>query len=95
MNYQNQPLNFSEVRAIAARAVRDEPTPNDLIQAARETFQVMCQEAAIYELTTAEVVKALLRPVFETKRSCGCPTCKARRDELEAATFRGMSIPVT
>jgi len=94
MNHQIQPLNFSEVRAIAARAVRDEPTPNDLIQAARESLQVICQEAAVYELTTAEVVKALLRPVFEWKRSCGCPTCRARHDELEAETFRGMSIPV-
>ena len=94
MNYQIQLFKFSEVRAIAARAVREEPTPNDLIQAARESLQVMCQEAAVYGLTTADVVGALLRPVFETRRSCDCPTCKAHRDELEEETLRGISIPV-
>ena len=94
MNYQIQPFKFSEVRAIAARAVREEPTPNDLIQAARESLQVMCQEAAEYGLTTADVVKALLRPVFEKRRSCDCPTCKANRGELEGETVRGISIPV-
>ncbi len=53
MNSQNQKLSFSEVRAIAARAVREEPTPNDLIQAARESLLAMCQEAESYGLTTA------------------------------------------
>ena len=94
MNYQIQLFKFSEVRAVAARAVREEPTPNDLIQAARESLQVMCQEAAVYGLTTADVVGALLRPVFEKRRSCDCPTCKAHREELEEETLRGISIPV-
>ena len=94
MNNQNQPWKFSEVRAIAARAIRDEATPHDLIQAARESLLAMCQEAESYGLTTADVVGALLRPVFKQRRSCDCPTCKARRDELEEETLRGISIPV-
>ncbi len=94
MNYQIQPLKFSEVRAIAARALREEPTPNDLIQAASESLMVMCQEAELYGLTTADVVRALLRSVFEKRRSCDCATCKTRRDESEAKTLRGISIPV-
>ena len=95
MNSQNQKLSFSEVRAIASRAVREEPTPKDLIQAARESLLVICQEAALYGLTTADVVKALLRSVFEKRRSCDCATCKTRRDESEAKTLRGISISVT
>ena len=95
MNYRIQPLKFSEVRAIAARAVREEPTPNDLMQAGRESLQVMCQQAAVYGLTTADVVAALLRPVFKQRRNCDCPTCKAHHDELEEKTLRGMNIPVT
>ena len=94
MTYQNQPLKFSEVRSIAARAVREEPTPNDLIQVARESLQVICEEAAVYGLTTADVVGALLRPVFKKRRNCDCPTCKANRDELEKKTLRGTTIPV-
>ncbi len=80
MNFQTQPLKFSQVRAVAARSVRGVPTPNDLMQAARESLQFMCQEAAEYGLTKADIVRALLRPVFEARRSCDCPICKARRD---------------
>ena len=93
MTYQIQHLKFSEVRAIATRVVREEPTPNDLIQAARESLQIMCQEAAEYGLPTADVVGALLRPVFEERRSCDCPTCKFHRDELEEETLRSISNP--
>ena len=82
MNFQTQPLIFSQVRAVAARSVRGVPTPNDLMQAARESLQVICQEAAVYGLTTADIVRALLRPVFEERRSCECQICKARHDEL-------------
>ena len=94
MTYQIQHLKFSEVRAIATRVVREEPTPNDLIQAARKSLRFMCQEAEAYGLTTADVVGALLRPVFEKRRSCDCPACKARRDELEEENRRGINIPV-
>ena len=82
MNFQTQPLKFSEVRAVAARSIQGVPTPNDLMQVARKSFQGMCQEAAEYGLTTADMVRALLRPVFEETRGCDCPICKARRDEL-------------
>ena len=94
MTDQIQHLKFSEVRAIATRAVREEPTPNGLIQAARESLQIMCHEAALYGLTTADVAGALLRQVFEERRVCDCPTCKIHRDELDEETLRGISIPV-
>ena len=75
-------MKFSEVRTVAARSIQGVPTSNDLMQAARKSLQTMCQEAAEYGLTTADMVRALLRPVFEAWRSCDCPICKARRDEL-------------
>ena len=87
-------MEFSEVRKIFARVVREQPTPDDQIQAARETLQLMCQEAAEYGLNTADVVRALLRPALETRRTCECQTCKGHREELEEATLRGNSIPV-
>ena len=90
-------MEISEIRAVFARVVREQPTPNDQIQAARETLQLMCQEAAEYGLTTADVVKALLRPALEAlekRRTCECPTCKGHRDELDEETLRGKSIPV-
>ncbi len=87
-------MEASEVRAIFARLVREQPTPDDQIQAARDTLQLMCQEGAEYGLTTADVVRALLRPLMETRRTCECQTCKGRRDQLQAATLCGDSIPV-
>ena len=36
-------------------------------------------EAAERGLTSAEVVKAILLPIFEKKPFCDCPTCAARR----------------
>ena len=87
-------MEISEVRAIFTRIVREQPTPNDQIQAARETLQLICQEAAEYGLTTADVVKALLRPALEKRRTCACPTCKGHRNELDKEALRGTSIPV-
>ena len=64
-------MEASEVRRIVA-------------QAARDRLETMCQEAVGYGLTTADVVRAVLRSVMERKRGCGCVTCKARRSEVDS-----------
>ena len=84
MMHQTEMMNISEVRRIVKRVVREEPTPSDVVQAARKTVQTMCEEAAQYALTPADIVKGVLRPVFEAyekKRGCNCPTCRARRND--------------
>ena len=80
---QAQLMEISEVRALVTQVVREHPVPHRVVHAARDTLQAMCDEAAQYGLTTADVVKALLYPVFEKKRSCDCPTCKDRRRNAE------------
>ena len=82
--HQTEMMDISEVRRIVKRVVREEPTPLDVVEAARDAVQTMCEEAAQYGLTPADIVKGLLRPVFEAyekKRGCNCPTCRARRDD--------------
>ncbi len=82
--HQTEMMDISEVRGIVKRVVAEEPTPMDVVQAARETVQTMCREAAQYGLTPADIVKGVLHPVFEVaekKRVCNCPTCRARRDD--------------
>ena len=82
--HQTEMMDISEVRGIAKRVVGEEPTPLDVVQAARETVQTMCRQAAQYGLTPADIVKGVLRPVFEAyekKRGCNCPTCRARRND--------------
>ena len=84
-----------ELLAYACEVSGDWPAPNDAVQVAHDTVQTMCQEAARYGLTTADVVRAILRPVFEKKRSCDCPTCKARRSEADSQKPEQVSTPVT
>ena len=76
-------MEISEIRAIVARVVGEEPVSLEAVQAARNTVQTLCQEAEEYGLTTADVIRAVLHPVFERFRGCDCWTCKARRNELE------------
>ena len=79
--HQTEMMDISEVRGIVKRVVAEEPTPMDVVQAARETVQTMCREAAQFGLTPADIVKGVLHPVFEKKRVCNCPTCRARRND--------------
>ncbi len=84
MMRQTEIMDVSEVRRIVKRVVGEEPTPSDVVQAARNAVQTMCVEAAQYGLTPADIVKGVLRLVFEAyekKRGCNCPTCRARRND--------------
>ncbi len=84
MMHQTEMMGISEVRGIVKRVVREEPTPLYAVGAARDAVQTMCEEAAQYGLTPADIVKGVLRPVFEAyekKRGCNCPTCRARRSD--------------
>ncbi len=95
MEHQTKLMEMSEVRGIVARLVRDEPAPYGDVQVANDTIQTMRQEAAKYGLTAADVVRAILRPVFEKKRGCDCPTCKGRRTEVHGEDAKRVSTPVT
>ncbi len=91
-------MEISELRGVLACAwgvSGDGAAPDDAFQVARDTVQTMCQEAARYGLTTADVVRAILRPVFERKRSCDCPTCKARHSESDSQKPEQVGTPVT
>ncbi len=85
-------MDISEVRGIVKRVVAEEPTPLDVVGAARDAVQTMCEEAAQYGLTPADIVKGVLHPVFEVaerKRVCNCPTCRTRRnDSVEEQSLR-------
>ncbi len=81
---QTEIMDISEVRRIVKRVVREDPTPLDVVEAARDAVQTICEEAAQYGLTPADIVKGVLHPVFEAgekKQGCNCPTCRARRND--------------
>ena len=62
---QTEIMDISEVCRVVKRVIREEPTPMDVVQAARDAVQTMCEEAAKYGLTPADIVKGVLHPVFE------------------------------
>lgn len=79
MTQQAQRQQVSEVRAIAGQVARQQPVPQDFVEAGRGSLQAMFQDAAAYGFTEADVIKAVLGPAFEEERGCDCPACKSRR----------------
>ena len=79
MNTQREAMQISEVRAVVAQLTQERPISGHAVQAARGAMQQLFEEAAERGLTSAEVVKAILLPIFEKKPFCDCPTCAARR----------------
>ena len=79
---QQHPMDLQTVRQIIARILGEEAVPQDALQAARAAVESICQEAAEQGLTSADVLQALLRPVFARKQGCDCTTCMARRADI-------------
>ncbi len=72
-------LEVSDLRGIAALMVIDEPVSPVVVEVARETLDAMCKEAAEHGFSEADVVRAVLTPVFERKSGCNCHSCRTRR----------------
>ncbi len=93
--HQTEMMDISEVQGIVKRIVREEPTPLDVVGAARDAVQTMCEEAAQYGLTPADIVKGVLHQVFEKKRVCNCPTCRARRSDSAEEQLLQARVQIT
>ena len=75
MMQQHGMVEISEVRAVIAQVVDGQPVPHNIAEAVRRTVHAMLQEAAGYGLTPADVVNAILHPVFVKKhRRISIPT---------------------
>ncbi len=88
---QSERMEIDQVRAVVTGLMRGEPTSFESVETAREAVQGMYDQAAAHGLTVAEVVRAVLTPVFDGRRGCDCPTCKTRR--RDESLLRG-SVPV-
>ena len=94
MMHQTEMMDISEVRRTVKQVVSEEPIPSDVVRAARDTVQAMCEEAAQYGLAPSDIVKSVLQQVFEKKRGCNCPTCRARRNDSAEEQPLGASVQV-
>ena len=89
-----EPMTVSEVRLTVAQLARQEDVTEARVEAARDAFWNICRRGGEYGLTHADVVRAILRPVFQRRRGCDCPTCKTRRAETLQAGARSEPTPV-
>ena len=79
MTLQSGPLGIVEAQGGVAELPRELLVSRVDVEIARATLQKMFDEAAEYGLTKVDVVKAVLRPAFQTPRGCDCYACTARR----------------
>ena len=77
---QTELIQVSDVRGIVSHLVAEEPVSQAVVERARDTVQALLQQGAENGLTPAEIIGAVLAPVFAKRRGCDCPTCEARRN---------------
>jgi hypothetical protein len=78
---QSKTTSIYTVRDLAVLIARHQPVSDADAEGARGAIRSICKEASLHGLTTAEVLRAIFRPVLETRsRGCGCPACRARQE---------------
>ena len=70
-----------ELRQTASQTINTSDVPSDVSLSAQHLLDEIRKEAAEHGFSDAEVVRAILRPVFKKTKGCDCFTCKARRSE--------------
>ncbi len=70
-----------ELRQTAARTINTGDASSDISLSAQHLLDEIRKEAADHGFSDAEVVRAILRPIFKKTKGCDCFTCKARRSE--------------
>ena len=75
----NDRMGVTQVRAVAARVLRDEPVHPDQVRAAQDTVRGMIREAADYGLSEGDVIRAVFGSLLQKQLGCDCHTCVTRR----------------
>jgi hypothetical protein len=89
MRYQVELDESARLHEIVALMSKNELVSTVVTDTVRGMLESMFKEAAEYGFTEADVVRAVLRPVFQRKAGCNCYVCAARRtqpDETPAPT---------
>jgi hypothetical protein len=78
---QVETAGIDKVRHLIMQVVWERPISEADAESARGTIRTICGEASLNGLSTAEVLKAIFKPVLEPRsRGCNCPACQAHRD---------------
>ena len=82
MRNQVKHKEATAIRKMMALTMTDVPLADSLVDSARILLDDLKSEAKEQGISDADVVRAVMRPVFRTQRGSDCWTCKARREEL-------------
>jgi methanogenic corrinoid protein MtbC1 len=66
-------MQVSAVRGIVSNLVAEEPVSQAVVERARETVQALLQQGAENGLTPAEIIGAVLAPVFAKREGLRLP----------------------
>ncbi len=82
MTQQIEPNEVSELRHVVAQTIGEEAVSSEVAESARYHLDEIRREAAEYGFSDADVIRAVLRPLFRRTKGCDCYTCSARRGEM-------------
>ena len=78
----NRKTETADIRSTATRLIKSEDVSESLEESRREMLKDMIAEAKEHGFSAAEVIRAVLTPIFERKpKGCDCFSCIARRQE--------------
>lgn len=86
MTQKTDSIEITRLREMAVKTIAAESASPEVADSARDLLDTMRQEAAEHGFSDADVIKAILRPIFKKTRGCSCYSCKARRAEVEDDT---------
>ena len=68
-----------ELRQVAAETIADPASSHHIVDSARHELTKMREEAAEFGFSDADVIRAVMAPLFKKAKGCECYSCKSRR----------------
>ncbi len=72
-------LKVGELRQVAAETIADAASSHHIVDSARHELTKMREEAAEFGFSDADVIRAVMTPLFKKAKGCECYSCKSRR----------------
>ena len=81
MTSKTEDNEIRELRQTASQTINTGDISPDVSLSAQHLLDEIRKEAAEHGFSDAEVVRAILRPIFKKTKGCDCFTYKTRRSE--------------
>ncbi len=73
-------VKVGELRQVAAETIADTVSSQHIVDSARHELTKMRKEAAEFGFSDADVIRAVMTPLFKKTKGCDCFSCKSRRN---------------